>query len=335
MSFRHRVFSVILSGPSGTAPLLPFSDDFSSGATLGSRWTGATWTISGGKALNTPTVTGAEILADGNMEAVGVANWADYNTPTTKDKSAVQVHGGSQALRVIGDAANDGVVQTVTLTPHKFYKVSSWGYGGSPRANAEVCINGDTVYLNAIFNAEAWVENNTYGLYLSGTAFVRFCQRDGGTGTFYIDDCSVKEITLASLIASVEAEAADVTVTATLTPKTDLDFVTRNPIGIILNLDSASNPLNFVMAHNDGGANSRLRLYKCVNGIYTSLIDVPLASGAISVTKSGTTYTLYQDGVQKGDPQTVNDAGVINNTLHGMLSTHPEGTIDDFSIVAV
>src|SRR4051812_25107828 len=56
------------------AALLPLADDFArpDSSTIGNGWTGATWSISSNKAINTPTL-GSELFLTGDFSAD--VNW--------------------------------------------------------------------------------------------------------------------------------------------------------------------------------------------------------------------------------------------------------------------
>lgn len=69
-----------------------------------------------------------ELVTDGNMEVVGVADWDDVGTPATKAKDATHVLNGAQALNVITDAVGEGVSQTVTTEIGKRYRGYVWCY---------------------------------------------------------------------------------------------------------------------------------------------------------------------------------------------------------------
>ncbi len=77
-------------------------------------------------------------------------------------------------------------------------------------------------------------------------------------------------------------------------------------------------------------------LLKVVNGRPTKVIEdynAYVAGRAVRVTKSGTTYSMYYGATLLGSA-TVSDAALVNNKKHGMFSTHPCITLDDFSLSA-
>jgi len=110
---------------------------------------------------------------------------------------------------------------------------------------------------------------------------------------------------------------------------------TGTQAGLVLNLDSAASPANFLLAYVNG---TNAYLEKCVAGSYSTLISAAVTYGAgktLRVVKDGTSVSLFYDGAKVGTTQTVSDAGIINNTLHGLyancgLST----TLDNLLLMA-
>ncbi len=100
----------------------------------------------------------------------------------------------------------------------------------------------------------------------------------------------------------------------------------------MLNLDSAGSPANFVIAYHDGVT---CKLEKCVAGTYTSLISVTttyVAGAILTVRRQGNAVRLYYNNALIGTEQTVSDAGIVSNTLHGTFSTYELNEFDDLVI---
>jgi hypothetical protein len=120
------------------------------------------------------------------------------------------------------------------------------------------------------------------------------------------------------LLATLDAKQSVVTIQASIN-----SYNLGTQAGIIMNLDSVSNPLNFVIGYLFRGF---AFLDKCVNGVYTILAlgSATYASGKIlKIVRTGTTYRLSYDGVQMGTDQTISDAGITDNTICGLFSTSP------------
>jgi hypothetical protein len=102
--------------------------------------------------------------------------------------------------------------------------------------------------------------------------------------------------------------------------------------GLVLCLDSASNPLNFLIAYynlKDG----KLYIDKCVNGTYTNITSATLtyvAGATVRVRRTG----IYVD-VSYNDvgvfSYTLVDAALISATIGGLFSTDSVASFDNFS----
>jgi hypothetical protein len=321
-----------------TVASFSFADDFNrADGAIGNGWNGATWTISGNKAINTPTL-GSEQLTDPGLEAwlsaTDPTNWSEGIAGTsTVNREASVIHGGSFAARLDIDASTSiaQITQVVnSAVVGQWVRRSAWAKSNPVSKTATLAT------LNVF-------PTNEYSYTLTGT-YAQIVEtrrvtaanpqmspkRAGGSASssLYFDDVSWKVLTLSTLFVSQNFNLNDVyaTVKATL--------AAGNPAGLVLNLDSASSPANFVLAYHDG---TNAYLDKCVAGTYTNLITAAAtySAGAIlRVSKLGNTYKLYYNSVQIGADQTVNDAGIVSNTIHGQFSTYEGNSLDDFSVSA-
>jgi hypothetical protein len=79
----------------------------------------------------------------------------------------------------------------------------------------------------------------------------------------------------------------------------------------------------------------KVYLDKYVGGTRTNLIATTaayVAGATVRVVKNGTTYQLFYNNVQIGTDQTISDAGIISNTIHGLFSTYSGNTLDTVTI---
>lgn len=296
----------------GVASLLPFSDDFNrADGAIGNGWegSGSTWTISGNKAINTPTL-GSELIVNG-----------DFASDTVWTKGTGWTIAAGVASKAAGAAAN--ITQSV-LTIGAWYRtvqtlVNRTGGNFAVIFGSSGTL-GPTLAADGTYTATGRAATTT----LAGMRAVN------STSAADLDNVSYKQLTLAELFRTRDFGRADVDVSVKVT------VVSGNRAGLVLNLDSASSPANFVTASHDG---VNARLSKAVAGVYTELISAAAtysAGAALRVVKSGpTTYQFWYNGVQIGTDQTVSDAGIINNTRHGMFNTYELNGLDDFSILAV
>ncbi len=271
---------------------------------LGNGWTGATWTISSGAALNTPTL-GSELFGNTGFDSDTVwnkgTNWsiaAGVGTHVNGTGSNMQ-----QGVSVVGNWYRE-VWTLLNRSAGSFLGIPGRSSLGLKSANGTYTDSG-----------------RANGTFAGVTA--------SATGAGDIDNVSLKQLTLSELFATRNFGRSDVQVAAKLT------LTANNPCGLVLNLDSTSAPANFVYVEHQG---TNLRASKCVAGVYTELVTAAatyVAGAPIRVTKSGTTYKFYYNDVQIGTDQTVSDAGIIGNTWHGMMNTYELNTLDDFYVLAM
>lgn len=295
---------VAVSG--GGGGLLPFTDDFNrADGAIGNGWTGATWTISGNKAINTPTL-GAELFANGGFGAD--TDWTKGTGWTIAAGVASHAAGSAGTLSQTVGSIGNWYRLVFTLLNRTAGTFTPLVLGNFPASYAS-----DGTYTG---NKRA-TTGSTAGI------------TTGATAAGDVDNLSLKQLTLNTLFATKDFSRNDVDVSVKLT------LVTNNICGVVLNLDSTSSPANFILGLHDG---TNARLVKCVAGTYTELVATGAtysAGAALRVTKSGSAFRLFYSGVQVGADQTVSDVGIISNTLHGMFNTYELNGLDDFSIAAV
>lgn len=318
---------------------LSFADNFDrANGAIGGSWTGATWAIVSNKAVNTPTLV-AEILANPGFEGVYqdetapngwlvvAPNWSQVGCETDGTDllaESATVHGGSASQQINVNAAYEGVITDAnSFSSPNWYQAIVWLYG---TAGSAVIDDGGGGGLSKEITppAGSWTQYLYTFRALASTKF-RLRSYLGGAN-FLADDASNKQITLATMFASQEFGKSSVAASVNLV------ISSGTQAGLILNLDSAASPANFVMAYHNGAT---AVLLKCVAGTYTSVISAEAAysaSAALRVIKSGTSYSLYYNGAQVGTTQTISDAGIINNTRHGMMSTYSGNTLDNFQV---
>lgn len=301
-------------------------------ACLARTWTGATWTVAANEAINTPT-EGGELVVNGTMEAD--ANWSNESSPVTNERSAAQKHSGSYSRHFEVDSRFDGIQGDLFSTvAGTWYIFIAWSYPDDHTSTRVVWYDGDgttmipgetVTHIQDTWNQVLRVGRSDVSGAGSKTVFT---SNPETTGNWYIDDVSVKPLTLSTLFASLESSTADVVA------QVELDVVTAfTHAGLVLNLDDAATPANFVIAWHDG---TNAKLDKCVAGTYTSVISAAAtyAAGAtLVVVKDGTAYSLFYNNAKVGATSTVSDAGIVDNTLHGMFSTYSGNQLDNFLVM--
>ena len=288
----------------------------------GLNWYGPTWSFSaGGGAVNTP-VSGAEKFALGTMETD--SGWVNAGSPTTQERSNEQAHLLTYSRKIITDAVNEGAYNLISgLTGNVWYLRSIWYYITAGTSIRELEASGawQTGGYTITPTASTWTQsvyvNRTNNAQTTGNPGFRAA--DAGS-TFYADDLSIKPLTTSELLASVPYSAYDVVASVRI----NFDAIPSGvQAGLLLNLDSVSSPANYTLVYYNR-ADGKVYIDKCVAGVYTNkqaTTKTYVAGAILSATKSGTSVTVTYNGAAVGVSQTIDDAGIISNTRHGLFST--------------
>lgn len=267
---------------------------------------GTTWAIASNEAVNTPT-EGADVIVNGGFDAD-----SDWNKG-----AGWSIAAGVASVNNSGTSDIDQTAVSANTWYNISYDITSWT-GGS----YVLCRIGN---INGAGRTSAATFNQT----LLSTGTIAALRASGSPVQASVDNFIVKSLTTSELMSSVETSTADVVASI------EVDYASHPyQCGMVLNLDNKDNPQNFVLAIYDrsyGGP----RLLKCVAGVYTYVISayVAYAAGAnLVVVKEGTSYSLYYNNAQVGTTQTISDAGIISNTLHGMFSTYSGNQLDNFQV---
>jgi hypothetical protein len=279
---------------------------------------GATWAISSNEAVNTPTL-GAELVANGTFDT-DVAGWSDVSTG---GGSIAWVNDGNPAgamdLTSLGGSDRGIGEQSFTVVIGSWYEVDCETEASTISRVGTSSKSGNILGMVNIVGAKV-------GVFRAHTATTVYNSYENNlVDTHWVDNISIKVLTLNTLFSSVETSTNDVVA------QVELDtVVTDTQAGMVLNLDDKDTPANFVIAYHDG---TNARLEKCVAGVYTTVITAVAAYAAganLVVVKDGTSYALYYNNLQVGATSTISDAGIISNTLHGMFSTYSGNQLDNF-----
>lgn len=321
----------------------PFSDAFGTDGALGSDWTGSTWTVASGAVTNTPTL-GAELAS--NVEfTTDTTGWtaAVGATLTRRDYTAapdIDPTGGTDEYGMevasggdITSAAN----QNVGVTTGNFYRLGARAYSpsGNTQANAAAIAGAQIYQFSGYYRTaseDSWQTLVAAGRSTGATlvAGLRCASTTAGDLAHY-DAVSVKQITAAEVFATVGNCSPNIDISVEVTrPST-----TRAAGGLVLCMDSAVAPLNYILVYLNSNVTNAVTIDKCLNGTFSNVANISItysAGAALRVVKSGTSVSVYYNGAQIGTTQTVSDVTIINNTRHGMFSTDPTVSLDDFSV---
>lgn len=298
-------------------------------------WTGATWAIDTNQSKNTPTDT--EIspnnvsVSDSQTEGNAITGYVAGGGGTLAS-DGTQQQAGSYSFKL------DGAVSP-TFRPGSIMTIGNW----YSMDYYYLVLGGESItYLRNRSGEDGslvFVENSpTIGSWTrvlvtfradhsnASQGWVRFETNTISDAVFF-DNLQLQTLTLSTLFASLESSVADILI--------DIDIAVDpagTQAGVVMNLDDVATPANFVIAYHDG---TNAILEKCVAGTYTGVISAAAAFSAdatLRVIKDGTSYSLYWNNVQVGTTQTISDAGIVDNTIHGMFSTLAANRLDNFQV---
>lgn len=296
-----------------------------------------TWLLVNGKGKNTPEL-GTEILTDGGMEINPIANWPNEN-PVTRTKVADERTGGSGTYSLDLARASGNSYGVAAQRPvgqaKKWYRFSAWLKNFDAIDLALAPYRSDWSALAWLdYSGLTWSEvvgvgrmngDDTLYFYLE-----LYASADGKHGRW--DDVSMKAITTKTLFATLPRS-----LTADVVCKAAWEIPSWAPAGVVVRMDSPANPKNFILGYHEGAKRDYAKLVKCVDGTYTQLINVNVAhvAGAyVEVRTSGSDVALYYNGAQLGTTQTIADAGIVHNRIHGLFSTYEGNLVSAFSLEA-
>jgi hypothetical protein len=293
------------------------------GQAVASRvYSGTTWTVNSNTARNTPVTFGAEDITNGNMETGDPpSNWTSVGA--TLDRAADERTGGTgvSSLSVANAGAATGFAEQVldspdgtwmrlTLYSRRVTGDPFWGFYESD--NSLINTTGGTSASWTLRTMTARLKGAGCKIRLSVNSAVA-----GEEARF--DDVSCVPLTLSELITVFNGDTPSVVASVNITG------ASFGPAGLVACCDSASNPQNLVLAHVKGGD---ITLEKCVGGTWTRLIwtaVTQVVGGTLTLItyRSGADLKLrlYYNGAMYGTEQTIADAGIVSNVLHGLLAT--------------
>lgn len=281
--------------------------------------TGATWAVSGAKAVNSPT--GTELL-DGWTNSGGAYAYETFTTSGSSITSAINtVSTMGLAYKDLGAQADE---KWFYYTHNVLTNTGSAVYSGQ-------C---NTIYFDDCKGATANSGTGVYSTsYRTSTTARQYLQlfANNTAANFSTDSESLKELSLPTLFLTAPLSTAHVLNGVKIT-KTSTNNTDGIQAGVVCNLDSAASPANFIIAYLDGAGN--MKVDKNVAGTYTNIISaaVTYSAGAtlLLITDAGAIRAYYNNTLV--GTATVADAGVINNLTHGLFSTSSGSAFDDWTV---
>lgn len=296
------------------AVTLPFTDDFGrADGGVGGYWlSGSAWQIASGRLVGAPHL-GQNVVANGGFD--GDTDWS-YAADWT-------LSGGVATVAATG-------VSTLTSLRNPIIALSLY-YAGV------TCLNttGQTLVAQV---GSTTVQNitapGTYQRFIRtvSTNLPRFSAPPTLT-LATIDNVFAQLLSWASAFCTVQSPSADLVLEIKLY---GLPTTTFSYLGAVVNLDSHTNPQNFVAFTL---ASNSLQVTKMVNGVLSGVSNIGGAVTAVDgailrIEKVGTNYKCFYNGVQAGlvAGVTISDASIVDNVRHGALASDQLGSMDDFSL---
>jgi len=315
----------------GGGSILPLDIDFSTleDGALPSPLVGATWAVSSGVAVNTPTL-GAELLTDPGLEANYTAGKCDTltksgGTPTLEEET-VDVHGGSKAQKFTAAAAQDRLNYGAFAPESGIWAdVRVWGKrttgsGGTPRLQIDQSGGGADQVLN--FEGTAWTERGTVAYLAGGLQTYFFPIREVGSSSFdtvIVDDGSIKAIPQSELVALLPATVADGVV------KAQFGSQFYGTGGVVVRANAQTEPDSFIVVRFQRFSTNFLQfnIEKMVSGTLSQLLSWQSkafsAESWLEVQFDGDQVSAYYGESQIGTTQTISDA--VGNKYHGIFGS--------------
>jgi hypothetical protein len=292
---------------------------------LGGNWLGRS-AFGGGIAIpaDPVPVAGAELLTNGGFETGDPPTGWTLESATASQVADPRT--GSAGIKALSLANNGGIAlayRSIANAANQWLMLNWWGKRVSVDAKIILYSSGFSAIQFSTTASATWAN-----LLMAARATTTNCyvaaQNVNGTGTneARYDDFSAAPLTLSSLISTLPCASANCDLSAAIWR------TAGTQAGLCARLDSATSPANFIIAYESGAG--RVRVDKCVAGVYTNVIDgaVTYSAGAtLRLVCSGNDVSCYYNGTQVGTTQTVSDAGIVSNVRHGKFSTYASNTL--------
>ena len=288
---------------------------------------GTTWSVSGGKGINTPI--GGEQLVDGGLEGAYTAglhtSFTKAGSPTVAQSS--DSHSGTKAQSFASTTGSDMIDTSPADTVGQWKRVSVWAKQssiGAGRVNLAKSDGANFMLVGTISSGSYTKYVRTYRAIASGNNYIRVYAPAGGSDTVIVDDLSLQTLNLSDLLSLHPSSTPDVFAGI------DITVIAGTQVGLALNWDSSSNPQNGVLVYFDG---TNCKIDKCVAGVWTNVLSSAATVSRLIVGKIASSYRVYTPTALIGSV-TIADAGIVNNTLHGLFSTYEGNTVDNWTVYA-
>lgn len=274
----------------------------------------------------TPSL-GSELVTNGGFEnwtsPTNLTSWTESTAGTsTINQETTATHGGSNAVRLDIDASGSNA-QITQGNPviGTWYQYSFWGKSLSGTPGVTFGNDTNTLATNITTTYTNYIQTNRA---TATTSHIIKRGQNASSNSLFLDDYSVKPLTLSSLFSTVSTSDSDVIA------DTNVTLTAGTQAGIVTNLDSTSNPQNFIIVYHDG---TNLKVDEAVAGVYTNKQStaVAIGAGALRVIRDGTKLRAYLNNALVGAELTMT---ANTNTKHGLFSTYSGNSFDNFTLWA-
>lgn len=292
-------------------------------------WSGATWSNASNQSLNGAT-GGAELLADGDMEAAGVDDWTAGNSATLTKETGTP-HGGTRVLRVARNGVNNPSANQPVVTAGIWHKMAGFTRSDG-NAFSILFGNGGLATIWTGTTSTSWQASDVVFLAKGNAVFMQVIT---STGTEYCewDDYSIVPIPIADMLRLVDTGSAHHEVWL------DLTITGGAPGGACVACDDKDTPQNFVTVYFDR-VNNTVRADKYIAGVLDT-------AGIINVSKTynaqAPIYVSWSDDDGDGTydlrvfydfelagATTVSDVEIVGGTCAGEFGLTDGGFGEDF-----
>lgn len=289
---------------------------------------GATWAISGGKLINTPTAS-AEMLTNPGFEGTysgGVApNWTKTGSPTVAESA--DAHGGvaSQSITNTTGVSNSVWSSTYSTIKGEWYRFFVWNKHSGTAANPLVFLSN--IGLAASQKLLTIIPSATYqktvcaavGVNTASGNVIKLCANVAG-GVVLYDDASLVALTKSTLFAAYNFRA-------NVSAAAKFALTSGDQGGLVLRLDNPAAPTNFVYCYHDG---TQVHLVSHLNGTTAELFAAATvtyqADYVLRCKVSGTSYAVYygpENSETLINTATLDNAAINSNSYCGLYATDP------------
>lgn len=283
----------------------------------GLAFVSATWSVSGGAAVNTPTVTG-NVITNGTFPS-DISGWTDASSAG----ASIAWNAGGWMDMLSDGAGSSRARQGLTTVVGTWYRLSFARTGGS----AQWYGVGTSAGAFNIFPETVGSAASTSIVFLatSTTTWIQFRAKNVGASTLDDVTCGTLTTSTAFLLQQDAMPDANVVVSA------DLTVVAGFPAGVALVNDPTNPTAGIVLCHNA----TNLILYKFTDPTtWTALINTTAtyAAGAtICLSYDSTTGAAraYWNNALVGTQQTITDAEIVACRYIAAFNTGGGSAVDN------